>query len=421
MINRPFLIPIEGEALDYDPLLSAWVLEPVPFSPCPLAGDFLRTLVEVTKAIVFNRHITLYDAGFSTDELQRLGATPDRLAETELLAPLSHAVGVSVGSDISHLRERSACRITLFTSGSTGLPKQVTHGLQNLARGVRISPRHAEDVWAFAYNPTHIAGLQVFFQAFFNRNPLVDVYQLPAMEVRQRLLRYQVTHLSATPTFYRLLLEDATPILSVKGVTLGGERAEASLLERVRQLFPNARVHNIYASTEAGTLLVADGECFRIAEESAGVVRLQGGHLQVHRSVLGTFDGAAGEGDAGPAGDWYDTGDVVEACAEAPDKFRIVGREREWINVGGSKVNPMEVEEVLAGHPSVLAVRIYGRKNSLTGELVCGDVVSRQADFDEQAVLEYAAQRLQPFKVPRILKQVSHLEQTRTGKVKRHG
>ena len=61
----------------------------------------------------------------------------------------------------------SRSEITIFTSGTTGQPKKVIHTVSSLTRSVRCNAKYEKQIWLFAYNPTHMAGLQVFFQAFF--------------------------------------------------------------------------------------------------------------------------------------------------------------------------------------------------------------------------------------------------------------
>jgi hypothetical protein len=90
-----------------------------------------------------------------------------------------------------------------------------------------------------------MAGVQVFLQALFNRNLLVNLFGLPSEDALRLLGEHGVTHLSATPSFYRLLLPANTILPEVRAVTLGGERTDASLLERLRPLFPNARFRNV--------------------------------------------------------------------------------------------------------------------------------------------------------------------------------
>lgn len=110
--------------------------------------------------------------------------------------------------------QQSISDITIFTSGTTGQPRKVVHAVQTLTRFVRLGNRYAGQIWAYAYNPAHMAGLQVFFQAFENLNTLVNVFNLTRSEVYLLIGKYAITHISATPTFYRLLLPLKRNILS---------------------------------------------------------------------------------------------------------------------------------------------------------------------------------------------------------------
>lgn len=369
-----------------------------------------EALQAVALAIASERDIVLFDSDFSAEEIRSLGFTLDQLAER---VALPVRLRVTVESLARLAAGASRARIGLFTSGSTGLPKLVWQSVANLARGVRTGVNHAKSVWALAYNPTHIAGLQVFLQALANGCPLVDVFGIDRASVLTSVERYSITHLSATPSFYRLLLPVERPLGSVRSVTLGGESCDAALLERLRSLFPAARFHNIYASTEAGTLLVADADAFAIASGLEGRVRITDGRVHVHRSLLGEF---AGRG----ADEWYDTGDVVEILSEAPLRFRVVARQRDWINVGGNKVNPREVEGVIEQHSAVACARVFGRSSSVVGNLLCAEVVLHpRATVAEPQLREFVGARLQPFKVPRIVRFVAELAATRTGKLSR--
>jgi len=412
--DRDWLIDARsGHRSGYGELLARLNAQPAQLHPCFQPATTRDALLEVTVALAREDDLTLFDHDFGAREIEALGYSP---------AQLNQAVTLPVGSALTFASlarlaaGQSRARLGLFTSGSTGLPKLVWQSVANLARAVKVSPRHAESIWAFAYNPTHIAGIQVYLQALANGSTVVDVQGMDRLGVLEALVRYGVTHLSATPSFYRLLLPVDRTLPGVRSVTLGGERADAPLLAKVADLFPNARVHNVYASTEAGTLLVADGDVFGIAPGLEGRIVVREGQLSVHRALLGEFTGSA------MIGDWYDTGDTVEVVSEQPLRFRIVARERDWVNVGGSKVNPHEVEAVLAQHPGVRQVRVFGRKNSVMGHILCAEIVlaDTSGGTATEAVLRgYAAERLQSFKVPRIIRFVAQLATTRTGKLSR--
>ena len=136
--------------------------------------------------------------------------------------------------------------------------------MSTLTRSVRIGDKYQAQIWAYAYNPTHMAGLQVFFQAFENLNTLINVFNMQRREVSELIAKYKVTHVSATPNFYRLLRPYEKAYDSVIRVTLGGEKSDQNLYDTIVKIFPSAKINNVYASTEAGSLFAAKGDCFQI-------------------------------------------------------------------------------------------------------------------------------------------------------------
>lgn len=406
--KHPFLISREGAvALTYGQLCER--LRDPHYRPMLRPASTAEALVGVLQALVRGAPLRLIDGDFSSAELAALDIDASNL---EHRAPLPDAAPSNWTAATAAATASTGFSLELYTSGSTGLPKRVRHRLPSLTRTLKTGPHHRDSVWALAYNPTHIAGIQVLLQAFFNRNTLIDVFTLPRRAVWQRLETFGVTHLSATPTFYRLLLPAEHPLPRVRGLTLGGERSDAALLERLRAAFPSARLHNLYASTEAGTLLVAEGDVFGIHPGVEGRVKIEAGQLWVARELLAEFSGPQA------AADWYATGDRVEITSEAPLRFRILGRETDWVNVGGAKVSPAEVEAALLTHPEVRECRVHGRANSVVGTLLCAEIVS-ETPLDETALRAHLAARLQPHKIPRVIKRVPALALTRSGKLSR--
>jgi acyl-coenzyme A synthetase/AMP-(fatty) acid ligase len=337
-------------------------------------------------------------------------AEPDFAGEGAAAWVPSVGLGLAAGltADWARAISQSEGRIILHTSGSSGVPKRVQHRIAALGRSVVVSPRHQAAVWALAFNPTHIAGVQVVLQAWANGNPVVNLWGVSPADAVSRCRQWGVTHVSATPTFYRLLLAEGAELPAVKSLTVGGEPADEALLDRLRQHFPGARIHNVYASTEAGMVLAGEGLDFEISSDKADRVAIRDGRLWIHRSQLGEF---------GQVDGWYDTGDRVVPVAGSPGRFRIVGRERREINVGGEKVDPAEVERHLLAHPGVVLARVFGRSNSVTGALLAAEVVPRDPQVDEATLRQYLAARLRAPQVPRLIRLVSELELTRTGKV----
>ncbi len=328
-----------------------------------------------------------------------------QVCEKELFCDLNHPP-----STVDELLDRafsSNSRISLATSGTSGRPKWIEHEFRTLARSVHKGERFRENVWGLAYHPATFAGLQVILQALRNVNPLVRIHDLPPDHVHEMIDEHSVTHLSATPTFYRLLRLDQRTHPKVQSITVGGELLDEGVLALIQNGFPNAKIRNIYASTEAGTLLQSDGVLFSLPEKFEGLVKIVDGELVVHRSLL------AESIQHGLSEEFLRTGDCVEIVSDSPVRFRFLARRTDWINVGGSKVNPHQVEDKLRSLPGIRDVRVYGRPNSVTGAIVCCDLVLDVGYSWTAGAIRKALKGVSPdYAIPRVVQVVDQIALT---------
>lgn len=378
------------------------------YSPYFQSKDLYAYFANLIKALVTKQPIVLIDADSSPADMPYLDFA---------LVNKPQEVGVSSFKDMDELIEalsQSTSEITIFTSGTTGQPKKVVHSIATLTRSVRTGDKYRNQVWAYAYNPTHMAGLQVFFQAFENMNPLVNVFNLQRSDVYAKIDEYAITHISATPTFYRLLLPVEKSYTSVQRVTLGGEKSDEHLYESIRKIFPCAKINNVYASTEAGSLFAAKGDCFQIPMAIRDKFSVIDDELLIHKSLLGQSDSFQFDGD------YYHSGDLIEWVNQEEGLFRFKSRKNELINVGGYKVNPGEVEDAINAYPGVRQSLVYGKANSILGNVLIAEVQledgAEVADLDIRKALQG---QLQDFKIPRKIRFVEAFTLTRTGKLKR--
>jgi long-chain acyl-CoA synthetase len=97
---------------------------------------------------------------------------------------------------------------------------------------------------------------------------------------------------------------------------------------------------------------------------------------------------------------WFLTGDLAQMDADG--FFRIAGRKKEMINVGGFKVYPDEVDRVLAEHPAVAESATIGVPEQRLGEIVKSFVVLKAgATATPDELVAHARQHLAAFKAPR--------------------
>ena len=116
---------------------------------------------------------------------------------------------------------------------------------------------------------------------------------------------------------------------------------------------------------------------------------------------------------------WLLTGDI--ARMDEDGYFFIVDRKKDMINVGGFKVYPREVEEVLFEHPSIKEAGVIGMADEFSGEAVKAFVVARDPSTKptEKEVIDFCAERLAKYKVPKKVEFAEELPKTLIGKVLR--
>jgi long-chain acyl-CoA synthetase len=112
---------------------------------------------------------------------------------------------------------------------------------------------------------------------------------------------------------------------------------------------------------------------------------------------------------------WLRTGDI--ARVDADGYFYIVDRLKDMINVGGYKVIPREVEEVLYQHAKVQEAVVAGVPDPYRGETVKAYVVLKTGEAATvEELTKWCAEQLAPFKVPRHIEFRSELPKTMVGK-----
>lgn len=391
----------------YDDLLKA-ICEGNAYYPLFKTKDVFSYFGNLIKALVANRPLVLLDSDINSSEIDGLDESKVNVAAD--INPIS----CNNMQDVVDAVQKSTSEITIFTSGTTGQPKKVIHSISTLRRSVRLGERYQGQIWVYAYNPTHMAGLQVFFQAFENLNALVNVFNKSRVEVYHEITDKKITHISATPTFYRLLLPYEQEYSTVIRVTLGGEKSDRHLYDSIKKIFPNAKINNVYASTEAGSLFAAKGDCFQIPEAVRDMFKVEDDELLIHKSLLGSSESFKFSGE------FYHSGDLIEWVDKESGLFFFKSRKNELINVGGYKVNPGEVENVILAMDGILNVYVYGKFNSILGNVLCVDVqLEKGSELTELDIKKCLASQLQDFKIPRRIRFVETIELTRTGKLKR--
>ena len=326
--------------------------------------------------------------------------------------------------------KRLASKWILLTSGTTGDPKMVVHTLATLTGAIAPAAPGPVQNWATFYDIRRYGGLQIFLRAIAGRGSLtlrgagetVEDFLIRAGEAK-------VTHISGTPSHWRLVLMNAAARrIDPDYVRLSGEIADSAALNALIALYPRARVAHAYASTEAGVgFEVDDGlpgfPASYLGEERNGVaLKIVDGALAIRSSRAALRYLADNSPALHDRHGFVDTGDMIEIRG---GRCHFVGRRGGIINVGGAKVNPEEVEAVINLHAGVHSSLVKARRNPITGALVAADVVLNEGVAEaaslKDEIIAACARELAPHKVPALVRFVPSLEVTAGGKLARNG
>jgi acyl-CoA synthetase (AMP-forming)/AMP-acid ligase II len=117
------------------------------------------------------------------------------------------------------------------------------------------------------------------------------------------------------------------------------------------------------------------------------------------------------------------TGDLVE---KRGDRYEFTGRRSDVIVVGGAKVFPRRVEEILRAVPGIADARVYGLPSAITGELVAAEAVlieplpeGTTPESVRAAALAACREGLEAHSVPRIFDLVKKIATNPAGKITR--
>jgi acyl-coenzyme A synthetase/AMP-(fatty) acid ligase len=320
----------------------------------------------------------------------------------------------------------------LLTSGTTGPPKLVVHTLRSLSGAIEMPvASDSSVVWATFYDIRRYGGLQIFLRAALTGTSLVLKSREESIAAfTERAGAHGVTNMSGTPSHWRqCLMSGVANRVAPSYVRLSGEIADQSILDQLQLQYPHARIEHAFASTEAGVAFVVKDGMTGFPSDTVVTtpyvdMKVEDGTLRIrsHRMTTGYLNNSGQ--DLRDAAGYLDTGDSVEL---KDGRYYFTGRKDGTINVGGLKVHPEEVEEVINRHPDVAMSLVKAKRSPITGQIVIADVMlksprpSAVADGSLQRdILGICRDRLSPYKVPAVIHFVASIQVADTGKLIRN-
>ena len=432
-----------------------WALQGIGGVPTPvnfrLAAQELRYVVEDCGA-----RVALFESATAGAMLDATRGWQGRLVfvgdETPAEAiPFAALLGSSRAPLDRHVSE-SDPSLLLYTSGTTGRPKGVPRTHRNHHAGALAHVIQCGYQWGertLGVMPLyHTMGIHALTSMAAVNGCFVCQADWSASEALALIESERVTALYLIPTLYHDLVHAAEfptgKVSSVRKLAYAGAPMLAALAESCANAFRPDVFVNHYGSTEIYTFSVCPA-----AHTRPGCAGRPGVHSKL-RVVEASVERRVGPDETVPAGEkgeiiasldsdeafagywkrldadakalrdgWYFTGDMGY-LDEAGDLF-VAGRVDDMIISGGENIHPVEVEEVVAGHPRVRDVAVVGEPDDKWGERVVAFVVPSDARLTADALDRYCldSPALANFKRPRRIVFVEAIPRTASGKILR--
>lgn len=342
--------------------------------------------------------------------------------------------------------------LVIFTSGSTGTPK-----------GVVLSHRAFTGKLAAIQSRLNFRPIEVTLQplhlqfSFGQWTTLLTLCTGGTIKMIKRFtalntisqLSDQIDRIPVVPTMLRMILREASCSTGRRTVEVararqsprlwiaGGEPLDAGLGQQIRVLFPNSGIADVFGLSEsctsdfivtadrydhlAGTLgdeptpgveakvTTADGA--RCSPGDVGELRLRTpflmtGYLGDPQATADTLSGA-----------WLKTGDLAMITEEG--YVKLVGRSKNLIVRGGTKIAPLELEAVYSGYPGCYGAMAVGIPDEVLGERIHLLLAVADGRPSLKDLRSWGSNWLDRFKLPDAVHLINELPMGRTGKIDR--
>ena len=365
-----------------------------------------------------------------------LHSAEDSLLDSALAGPVDAPEVAVAPDDLVQL---------LYTSGTTSAPKgaMMTHAalVTEYTSAVIALDLTPEDRPLLCMPLYHSAGMHVILMPYLAVGATVHLMPAPDIpEILRVVERDRIGSLFLAPTVWVPLANhpdlDVRDLSSLKKAQYGASIMPVTVLQRLRERYPDLGFYNCFGQSEIGPLATVlrpeehrdrPASCGRpvmfvqtkVADELGQEVGVGEPGEVLYRSpqlAVGYWDNPEATAEAFRDG-WFHSGDLVTRDAEG--YLTVVDRIKDVINTGGILVASREVEDAVYTHPAVAEVAVIGTPHEKWIEAVTAVVVLRDdaEDVTAEQIIAHVRERLAPFKVPKEVRFVDVLPRNQSGKL----
>lgn len=362
--------------------------------------------------------------------------------EEKTAAILEHQTILDFNIDFNHQRIAEI----IFTSGSTGQPKGVMLSHQNIIANtdsiISYLKLTSKDIMCVVLPFFYCYGLSLLHTHLKVGGALVLNNSFIFLgSVIKDLKAYKCTGFAGVPSHFQILLKKSKTFKTetfpdLRYVTQAGGKLHPMYINEFGEAFPTKAFFVMYGQTEATARLSylapefiktktssigkaipnvelkivnAKGEPAAIDEEGELLARgenIMVGYFKDTESTNNTI-----------TNNWLHTGDL--ATMDQDGFIYVVARKKEIIKVGGKRVSPKEIEDVILAIPEVEDCVITGFDDELLGEAILATIVITDVNKEKHMkdkILKECSNHLSAYKLPQKIEFVNTIKLTATGK-----
>lgn len=394
---------------------------------------------EKVNVLVYDEEFTDLVSAIDPDVRRFLAWTDDRSA-TDIEGTLEGLIAATSPAPVAAPARPGG--MTLLTSGTTGTPKGAPRGKTSPLFSAQLLdrvPRRRDQTCMLAAPMFHGTGLGQAVLSLALGNRLVLRRRFDPEATLRAVQTYRCDVLVVVPTMLQRILalpreiRDSYDTSSLKIIFASGSAMPPALVERALAEFGPV-LYNLYGSTELAVMTVATPEDLRHDPRTAGrppvgcAVRLYDSADDeiTEPGVIGrifagsdvSFGGYTDGRTKQTIGGLQSSGDVGHF--DESGRLYVDGRDDDMVICGGENVYPLEVENLITGHPDVDEVAVIGVSDADFGQRLNAYVVLNDgATLDADGVKAFVKANLARYKVPRDVEFLSRLPRNATGKVLR--
>jgi long-chain acyl-CoA synthetase len=347
--------------------------------------------------------------------------------------------GVSCRAEALEM-ERDAPAAIVYTSGTTGFPKGAVLSHGNVISNVEAKKRYLKigpDDRLLLFLPLfHCFGQNAVFNSGLGAGATVVLHrQFSASRVLPSIASQRVTMFFGVPATFIILADraNADDLRSVRYYFSAAASLPPEIERRWQEKF-GLPIHQGYGLTETspfasynhldkhksgsiGTPIenvemkvvdVEDGS--EVAPGTLGEIVIRGPNV-----MLGYWNRPAETAQVLKDG-WFHTGDIGRVDNEG--YFYLEDRLKDMVNVGGLKVYPAEIENIIYQHAAVAEAAVYGIPDALLGERVAAQIVLKPEYLvTPEEIMAHCRERLADYKVPSLVEFADSIPKNPTGKI----